>query len=161
MLADSGRLLESHSQFTLRFRKCLSCPASNATNMAEENNTAQNVGGQQNGDSTNLDNPQRMAAEMAKVGLSLPLSIAMCRAKKERLGFPRACEVSRIDTKKRSFLISIRGEQTASALERQLDGIESRIDRLLAQAEEAANGTEVQDRVNGFPDNGTGRSSTK
>ncbi|KAJ9655513.1 hypothetical protein H2198_005603 [Neophaeococcomyces mojaviensis] len=94
--------------------------------MAEENNTAQNVGGQQNGDSTNLDNPQRMAAEMAK-----------------------------------AFQELAKGEQTASALERQLDGIESRIDRLLAQAEEAANGTEVQDRVNGFPDNGTGRSSTK
>jgi len=32
-----------------------------------------------------------------------------------------------------------RGEQTASALERQLDGIESRIDELLAAAEASAN----------------------
>lgn len=34
-----------------------------------------------------------------------------------------------------------RGEQTASALERQLDGIESRIDELLAAAEASANGS--------------------
>lgn len=31
----------------------------------------------------------------------------------------------------------LRGEQTASALEKQLDGIEGRIDELLAAAEEA------------------------
>jgi len=39
-------------------------------------------------------------------------------------------------------LIADRGEQTASALERQLDGIESRIDELLAAAEASANGSE-------------------
>ncbi|KAK5090457.1 hypothetical protein LTR05_000629 [Lithohypha guttulata] len=49
-----------------------------------------------------LQNPQRMATEMAK-----------------------------------AFQELAKGEQTASALEKQLDGIEGRIDELLAAAEEA------------------------
>jgi len=51
-------------------------------------------------------------------------------------------------------LTAYRGEQTASALERQLDGIESRIDELLAAAEASANANasagEAEDNSRGF-----------
>lgn len=45
-----------------------------------------------------------------------------------------------------SLLLTLtRGEQTASALERQLDGIESRIEALLAAAEQSSTDSRVQD----------------
>lgn len=44
-----------------------------------------------------------------------------------------------------SLLTFPRGEQTASALEKQLDGIESRIEALLAAAEQSSANSRVQD----------------
>jgi len=51
------------------------------------------------------------------------------------------------------YLTADRGEQTASALERQLDGIESRIDELLATAEASAKANSGED---GAEDNSQG-----
>jgi len=62
-----------------------------------------------------------------------------------------------------NILITIRGEQTASALERQLDGIESRLDQLLAQAEETASRAQLeeQDPSDASHTNGTDASGAK